>query len=383
MIDHAALIHFLQQLVQRETLPGHEQPVIERVADEMRALHFDRVYTDGAGNLISIIEGATPGPTLLLDAHCDTVGTPARATWTHDPFSADIVSGRMYGRGTADMKGALAAMIYAAASLPRDQIAGRVVISASVMEEVMEGLALGMVMDDVQPDFVVIGESTDLRIAHGGRGRAEIQLEAIGKPAHSSSPSVGINAVHRMLPAISALEGLTLPSDPLLGDAIIALTDIISDPYPGYSVTPARCLVTYDRRLLLGETVESVTSAIRALPGLEHILVRVVEGEFTTYTGCPLRGLKFFPAWKLDADHPFVQASLAGVVDAGLPAGLSAYRFCTNAATSAGLRSVPTIGFGPMTENMAHIVDEYIELEALAAAAQGYAGIIRRVLRHS
>lgn len=377
----AGMILFLQQIVQRASLPGQEQPVIERTADEMRALHFDRVYTDRAGSLIGIIDGGAPGPTLLLDSHCDTVGTPALADWTHDPFSAAIDGGRMYGRGTADMKGALAAMIYAAASVPRDQIAGRIVVSVTVMEEVMEGLSLGLVMDDVQPDFVVIGEATDLRVNHGGRGRAEIQLEAVGKPAHSSNPGVGINAVLRMLPAISAIDTLALPSDPLLGDAIMALTDIISDPYPAYSVIPARCLVTYDRRLLTGESIESVTGAIRALPGLESIGVRVVDGEHITYTGHVLRGPKFFPAWKLDAGHPFVQASLAGVSAAGLPPVLGAYRFCTNAAVSAGVRGVPTIGFGPMTESMAHIVDEYIDLAALEAAARGYAGIIQHVLR--
>jgi acetylornithine deacetylase/succinyl-diaminopimelate desuccinylase-like protein len=183
-----------------------------------------------------------------------------------------------------------------------------------------------------------------------------------------------------MLGAVQAIETMPLPSDPLLGDAIMALTDIISDPYPGYSVIPSRCRVTYDRRLLAGETMDSVVQAIQDLPALEKVNVTVAQGEHTTYTGAALSGPKFFPAWKLPADHSFVQAALAGLRSAGLDPQLSAYRFCTNAAYSAGQANVPTIGFGPSTEEQAHVVDEYIELAQLQAAARGYLGIIERVL---
>jgi acetylornithine deacetylase/succinyl-diaminopimelate desuccinylase-like protein len=192
---------------------------------------------------------------------------------------------------------------------------------------------------------------------------------------------LGINAVHLMIPAIQALEKVVLPSDPLLGEAIMTLTDIISDPYPGYSVIPSRCLVTYDRRLLAGETVESCLAGLKALPELAKINAIVAQGDHTTYTGTHLTGQKFFPAWKIAPDHPFVQVSLAGIQAAGLSPQLQAYRFCTNAAYSAGIVHVPTVGFGPSPEGLAHIVDEYIEIEDLQATARGYLGIIENVLK--
>lgn len=379
-IDNDSLIQFLQALVRVPTLPGEEQPVIDVLAAEMRRLGYDQVFTDANGSLVGIIQGAASGPTLLLDAHCDTVGVAPGVPWQHDPFEPVIAGERMLGRGTSDMKGALAAMIYAGAAADRSRLAGRIAVSATVMEEVMEGTALKMVMDEVQPDFVVIGESTHLNLNHGGRGRAEIHLEAIGRPSHSSTPHLGINAVHLMLGAVQAIETMPLPSDPLLGDAIMALTDIISEPYPGYSVIPSRCRVTYDRRLLAGETMEGVVQAIQTLPALEKVNVTVAQGDHTTYTGAALSGPKFFPAWKLPVDHSFVQAALAGLHGAGLDSQLSAYRFCTNAAYSAGHANVPTIGFGPSREEQAHVVDEYIELAQLQAAAQGYLGIIEGVL---
>ena len=379
MKNKSALVQFLQSIVQIPSLAGGEGEVVQRVAAEMRALGYDRVAIDEQGNLIGVIQGAQPGPTLLFDAHCDTVGVAPGVPWQMDPYSGVVDNGRLHGRGSSDMKGALAAMVYAAAGMERDQLAGSVVVSISVMEEVIEGVALAAVMAATQPDFVVIGESTDLDLNHGGRGRAEIHLETIGRPSHSSAPHLGVNAVHLMLPAIQAIDRVPLASDPLLGEAIMALTDIISEPYPAYSVTPSRCRVTYDRRLLLDETAAGVLADLRALPELEAVNVQIAQGEHTTYTGALLTGLKFFPAWKLAADHPFVQTALAGLRAAGLEPGLGAYRFCTNAAYSAGVAAVPTVGFGPSTEGQAHVIDEYLELEQLFAARRGYRGIIEAV----
>jgi len=377
------LVAFLQSLIRIESLSGHERAVIDRIEAEMRSLAYDRIVRDENGSLIGFIQGERPGPTLLLDAHCDTVGIAPGAPWSHDPFAADIEGDRLYGRGSSDMKGALAAMVYAAATVDRSQLAGRVAVSASVMEEVMEGVALIAVMAIAQPDFVVTGESTGLNLNIGGRGRAEVHLEALGKPAHSSSPQEGDNAVLRMIPAIQAIQAMDLPRDPLLGPAIMTLTDIISDPYPGYSVVPSRCRVTYDRRLLVGETQESVLAAIEDSPALQGLDVFIAQGEHETYTGAILRGPKFFPAWKMDPDHPLVEGALAGLRSAGLDPNLGAYAFCTNAAYSAGRAHVPSIGFGPSLETQAHVLDEYIELDQLMAAARGYEGIIEGVMRET
>ncbi|MFW6184355.1 MAG: YgeY family selenium metabolism-linked hydrolase [Chloroflexota bacterium] len=379
-IRNEQLVHFLNSLVSQRSLSGEEGAIVELVGDEMRRLGFDEVRVDKYGSLTGAMVGEEPGPTLLLDAHVDTVGVAPGVDWEHEPFAGTVEDGRIYGRGTADMKGALAAMVYGAASIDRAGLCGRAVISATVMEEVMEGIALRTVVQDIQPDFVVIGEATDLKLNHGGRGRAEIRLETVGRPAHSSAPHLGVNAVHLMLPAIQAVERLELSSDPLLGDAIMALTDIISDPYPGYSVIPGRCRVTYDRRLLPGETLQGVVSELKALPALADVKVTVADGEHTTYTGATLRAPKFFPAWKLDAEHSFVQSAAAGLRAANLPVELGAYRFCTNGAHSAGEANIPTVGFGPAPEGAAHTVDEYVELEQLFAAARGYAGIIKAVL---
>jgi putative selenium metabolism hydrolase len=280
------------------------------------------------------------------------------------------------------MKGALAAMIYAAASAERSKVRGRIAVSATTLEEVLEGVTLGTVMQALQPDFVVIGEATDLNLNRGGRGRAEVHLTTIGRPAHSSSPHLGRNAVLEMMQVIAAIDTLALPSDPLMGPAILALTDIISDPYPGYSVIPSLCKVTYDRRLLPGETPEDVVDAMRALPALQAIQLEatIAVGAHEAYTGKTLRNPKFFPAWVFPESDWYVQHALAGLQQVGLQPQVSAYRFCTNGAYSAGIAGVPTVGFGPATEGDAHVVDERLRLGDLFAAARGYYGIIHSVL---
>lgn len=381
-MDFEDLIAFTQKIVQQQSFSCEEGAVVRIIADEMRSLGFDRVWIDKNGSAVGEIRGAHTGPTLLFDAHCDTVGIAPGSVWTREPFSAVIEGSFIYGRGSADMKGALAAMVHATASVDRSRLAGRVIVSASLMEEVFEGGTLKAVMDEVKPDYVVIGEATQLNLSRGGRGRAEIHLETIGKPAHSSSPQLGINAVHLMMKVIAEVEKIPLREDPLLGPAILALTDIISEPYPAYSVTPSRCRVTYDRRLLTGETPESVLNEITSLPAFKDIpfTAKIAKSDHTTYTGEILHADKFFPAWVLDETNNFVQLALKGLRASGLDPKFSTYHFCTNAAYSMPVAGVPTIGFGPGMEGDAHVVDERLSLDELEKTARGYLGIIESVL---
>ena len=380
-MDLSGLISFTQSLVRIPSFSANEQAVVTRVIEEMHRLGFDRAWIDECGSAIGMIEGARSGPTLLLDAHCDTVGA-IPSDWSHDPFGAEIVGEMMYGRGTADTKGNLAAMLHAAASVDRSRLAGRVAVSATVNEELMEGPTLKAVMDAVHPDGVVIGEATRLNLNRGGRGRAEVVIETKGRSAHSSSPQAGLCAIHEMIKVIQAVEGLEVQVDPLLGPAFMVLTDIISDPYPGHSVIANRCRVTYDRRLLVGESMPSVLEQINRCAGLQGVdfSTSVLYGEEKTYTGAELKMLKFYPAWKFAEEHALVQSALQGLRSAGLNPSTGAYRFCTNAAYSAGTANIPTVGFGLGAEEDAHTVDEHIQLKDLEQAERGYAGIIEAVL---
>lgn len=380
--EDRALVDFACALVRTPSVLGDEGPMAERVAAEMRRLDYDQVEIDAAGNAVGVVSGTAGSgagtATLLLDAHMDTVDVVPREEWSHDPFGGEIDLGRIWGRGSSDMKGALAAMVHAAGRLDRSRLRGEVVVSASVGEELIEGAALRSVMERHEPDAVIVGESTDLALARAGRGRAEFVLETRGRPAHTSTPRQGINAVHRMIDVIHALEALEMPEHPFVGRGVMCLSDIISVPYPSHSVVPSGCRATYERRLVPGESRASVLRELRNAcdrAGVPETHIELADAEYTSYTGVEWNEPKWFPPWELPADHELVTLSLEGLRGIGQQPTLCSYDFCTNAAYSAGVAGVPTLGYGPSREELAHVVDEYLEIDDLLAVAAGYAAI--------
>ena len=299
-----------------------------------------------------------------------------------DPFSGDIIDERIFGRGSADTKGNLAAMVYAAASANRENLYGSILVCGSVHEELMEGGSLQLVIRENNPDYVVIGEATNLQLNRGGRGRAEVVIETIGTSAHSSSPEVGVCAVHEMIKLIEVIDRSPTKHHPFLGSGSMVLTDIISSPYPGSSVIPNRCRVTYDRRILIGETIDSVIEEIKNYALEENIAcnVSIKDGDETTYRGFQMQAPKFFPAWVVEEDHPLVIQSHEALKKINPDTKIQSFQFCTNAASSAGFFGLPTIGYGLGKETDAHTIDESISIDELLQAAQGYQKIIQNVL---
>jgi len=382
--NDGSLIDFACALVRLRSVLGDESKVAEQVSREMRRLRFDHVEIDETGNAVGLIRGLNDGPAVLLDAHMDTVDVMPESAWTREPFGGELIDHRIHGRGSSDMKGALAAMVYAAAGLERAALAGSVIVSASVGEESVEGAALRAVMERYPPDYVVIGEASGLDLVRAGRGRAEYVIETHGTPSHASNPGQGVNAVHRMAAVIAEIEKIPMPQDPFVGRGVMCLTDIISVPYPAHSVVPSGCRATYERRLLPGEEREPVETELRAAcagADADDTTVDLAVTDYRTYTGVHWVEPKWFSPWAFPEDHELVQRALGGLREAGLDPSLSAYQFCTNGAHSAGVAGVPTIGFGPSTEAHAHVVDEFLEVEQLLRARDGYAGIITSLLR--
>ncbi|TWH52052.1 YgeY family selenium metabolism-linked hydrolase [Sporomusa sp. KB1] len=384
------IISICQALLQKKSYSGEEAGVAETLRDIFIELGYDEFFVDTYGNIIGEIRGKQPGKSLLFDAHIDTVPVVDASQWKHDPFGGELSRGRIYGRGASDMKGALSAMVAAAGFFAADcgkNFAGRIYVAGVVHEECFEGIAARQISKRVNPDYVVIGEASELNLKIGQRGRAEIVVETFGKPAHSANPQTGINAVYKMADAIQQIRKLPLVEHLVLGQGIMELTDIKSSPYPGASVVPDYCRATYDRRLLVGETKESVlaplTQLLRTMQEADpkfDARVSFATGSEQCYTGEAITGERFFPGWLYEKTDEFVQAALKGLKSAGLEPDITQYSFCTNGSHYAGEAGIKTIGFGPSRENLAHTIDEYIEVEQLVQAAAGYYGIIKSVL---
>ena len=385
------VVELCQKLIQQQSYSGHEDGVAGVLKEELPKLGFDSVTIDKYGNVIGCIKGKRPGKKLLFDGHIDTVPVTDETEWQYPPFAAEIHDGKIYGRGTSDMKGAVAAFVSAAANFAADtdkDFAGELYVAGVVHEECFEGVAAREISAAVKPDYVVIGEASTLNLKVGQRGRGEIVVETFGKPCHSANPEKGINAVYKMAKVIEAIRTLEPTHHPVLGDGILELTDIKSAPYPGASVVPEYCRATYDRRLLVGETKESVLEPIQKLmdqlmaedPQLK-VKVSYAVGEELCYTGNHIQGERFFPGWLYDEKDEFVQAVYGELKAMGYDPSITQYNFCTNGSHYAGEAGIKTFGLGPSRENLAHTINEYIEIDQLTKVTDCYYGVMKALLK--
>ncbi len=373
---------FLKQLVQTPSLSGQEASVARLVASEMRTLGFRSIRTDCIGNVVGRY-GQPGGPTLLLNAHMDTVDVGDRNAWTRDPFGAEIDEGRLYGRGSADMKGALAAMIYGIGLLAEHQVElpGEVIMAAVVQEEPTEGMAMRVLVEEerIRPDWIILGEPTDLQLSRGQRGRMEMKATTLGRSCHASAPQQGENALSGAAKLIFGIELLNggLMSDPVLGAGSIAVTQVTTVA-GSRNVIPDRCDMVIDRRLTLGETATRALAEVEATMRREGIRGQVRTGYFrsSSYTGYEIEGQEVYPAWLLAEDHPLLSTLSSSLERSlGRKPTVGVWAFSTDGTYTMGEAGIPTIGFGPGDDNLAHTADEHILLADVHTAAQAYADI--------
>jgi putative selenium metabolism hydrolase len=385
------LVELCQDLIRLKSYSGEERNVIARMRNFCISSGFDDIHIDEYGNIIAHIKGREPGNKLLFDGHVDTIPVINQAKWSVDPFGAQISGGRIYGRGASAMKGAMGAMMLAVACFAEDcnkEFSGDIYVSGTVYEESFEGIAASKVSARVKPDFVVLGEASECNISRGQRGRAEIVIETYGVQTHSATPQKGVNAVYKMTELIERIKDLDVTRDEFLGDGIMELTDIKSLPYPGASVVPDYCKATYDRRLLVGETKESVLRPVLdIIKDMEQkdpefkANAFYAKGKEKCYTGKIIEAERFFPAWTYDETDEFIQTALRGLREAGFEPEMTKYPNCTNGSHYAGEAGIKTLGFGPSGVNLVHATDEYIEIEDLKKAAEGYYAIAKAVLK--
>ena len=385
------LVSLCQEAIRIPSMSGHEKDVAELLKKTMIDYGFDEVDIDKYGSVLGIIHGSRPGKTILMDGHIDTVEVIDRDQWSHDPFAAEIEDGRIYGRGTSDMKGSVCAMITAAAQYAEDtgkDFAGNICVSCTVHEECFEGVSSREISRHAKPDFVIIGEATTTTVKIGQRGRAEVVVETEGKSCHSSNPEKGVNAVYHMMAVIEAIRNIKVNEHPILGKGILELTDIISSPYPGASVVPSICRATFDRRTLVGEdeafilgqVEEAIEEAKKKVPDLKA-RVYLAEGSEKCWTGETIEAERFFPGWLFDKNEDWVQNIYKEMKEIGLNPTITNYDFCTNASHYAGEAGIRSVGVGPSLETLAHTINEYIEIDQLNKVMESYYGVMKALLK--
>jgi len=385
--DQTDLAAFLCDLVQTPSPSTQEGAVAERIVAEMKHLGFRDVRVDRIGNVVGWI-GPGHGPLLMLNGHMDTVQVSDPDAWTHAPFGAEIEDGVLYGLGACDMKGGLAAMIYGA-KLLRDAgvtLKGDVVVACVVQEEPCEGLGSRVLIEEegVRPDWVVLGEPSELDIARGHRGRLEMLLVTHGRSAHAANPHLGDNAVYTAARLVFGLELLAeqLANDEFLGSGTLAVTGI-SSRASSRNAVPYLCELIIDRRLTLGENETKALAEVQRVIAREGVRaeVEVTEYHATSYTGYDCHAREFYPAWVMAEDHPLVMATVCAAREQlKRRPQVTRWNFSTEGTYTAGVAGIPSVGFGPGDPRHAHTANEHVQLSDVYAAAEVYARLAAELL---
>jgi putative selenium metabolism hydrolase len=372
------ILEFARDIIKTRSYSSQEKDLVMLIKARMESLGFDEVKVDGIGNILGRIGN---GPRkLLYDAHIDTVWAEDRQNWKVDPFAAVVEGDLLYGRGSSDEKAAMSSMVYGAAIAKQlgllDQFS--LYISGTVLEETCDGLSTIYMIEKegFRPDFVVICEPTSLDVYRGHRGRVELKITTTGKSAHAAHPDKGDNAVYKMARTVLNIEKLTetFKDDPFLGKGT-AVVSIIESKAPSINSVPYESTIYIDRRITVGETKETVLAEFRsAVYDPEHTTVEPTEYDDTSWTGCKVHQEKYFPTWVLDENNPLVRAGVSAATEArGKAPKVSRWIFSTNGVAFMGHFHIPSIGFGPGDEWLAHAANEYVRVSDLYQAARFYA----------
>lgn len=365
-LDGVDLPALLTELVRRPSFE-QESAVVEYLEARWRGQGFATEVTEVEPGRCNItVRSGDSGPAFLFNSHMDTVPPGQRERWSTDPFGAEIRDGRLYGRGSVDAKGCLAAMIGAFETLAAQGFPGTLLLSAVAIEENGGYGTRRDVERGMRADAALVGEPTNLQPNLGHRGTSRLEVDCRGRPAHSAQPEEGVNAITAAAEAIQALDALDkrLASrlDPVLRQHPHLTVTMIRGGDAG-NVVPARCTLLLDRRTLPAERADEVEAEI-----FEAVRAATSGGE-ADVTVCGVRhtaGAVIAPTAPIATTLGEAIADVTGRVPA--PAGFFACCDMTFLAAA----GIPTAIFGPGEQRMCHVFDESLNLADLRLAARIY-----------
>ena len=416
----ADMTRFLRDIVKYPGESCGEKAHIDRIAEEMRKLDFDKVEIDPQGNVLGYMG---TGKTLIgYDAHIDTVGIGNIDNWEFDPYEGFESETEIGGRGTSDQCGGIVSAVYGAKIMKDLGLLDdtyRVVVTGTVQEEDCDGLCWQYIIneDGVKPEFVVSTEPTDGGIYRGQRGRMEIRVDVKGVSCHGSAPERGDNAIYKMADILleiralnendadekTSIKGLVKMLDEkynpewkearFLGQGTVTVSQIFYTS-PSRCAVADSCAVSLDRRMTAGETWESCLDEIRGLPSVQKygddVEVSMYNYDRPSYTGCVYPIECYFPTWVIPQDHKVTKAleaaykGLYGDKRLGneetAPSRINRpltdkWTFSTNGVSIMGRNGIPCIGFGPGAEAQAHAPNEKTWKDDLVRCAAVYAAL--------
>ncbi|WP_435335937.1 M20 family metallopeptidase [Haloarchaeobius sp. TZWWS8] len=323
------------------------------------------------------------GPTLVLNGHLDVVPAGDSDEWTHDPYGGVVEDGRLYGRGSVDMKAGVAIAMLTAYELREavesGELDGSIVVHAAMGEETGDPGTKALLEAGFDGDYGVVLEPTELRVATSEKGMAWYEIAWPGEPSHASRPDEGHNPIPAFQPVLAAIDAydarLRDRTDPLCGQAYATVTQVGAGAGANKAVLPDEATLTLDRRILPDESLEDVDAEVAEL-------VAELEREH----GIPARWERHetYSSAAIPVDHPLAEVfrdQTKAVADVSTdPWGIEASTDVRNFINDAG---IPAITWGPGSLAQAHTVDEFIELDAAETGMEILERAARQLLTES
>lgn len=375
------VVELLQEMIQINTVnpPGNEKELAQKLKERLEEVGVETELVDlgnNRANVIGVIKGNGKQKSLLLNGHLDTV-PPGDAGWEFEPFSGTITDGKIYGRGAADMKSGLAAMIMAIKAIKKAgiKLKGNLIFLGSAGEETDSIGAFHYLKTSGLKDVgaIVIGEPTSCKIKIAEKGALWLQITTFGKVSHGAYPEKGINAIIHMNELLNEIlkYKLNFEENELLGAPTLNVSTINGGVKT--NVVPDRCSVTIDIR-----TVPSVNhqNIIKDIESIINNLKKKIKGF-----NAELKVINNRPSVETKSNHPFIKIGQEVGKELFnkdlIPEGVNFY---TDAAVFLPSTDLPAIIYGPGDSDMAHQPNEYININHLWEAVQFYIGVILKYL---
>jgi acetylornithine deacetylase/succinyl-diaminopimelate desuccinylase family protein len=374
------LVELTRSLVNIPSVTGEEGDIAEFIVNKMERIGLEvKVYEaePGRPNVIGRLRGEVGKPVLIFNGHMDVVPIGEKSSWSVNPFSGEVIDAKIYGRGTADMKGGLAAMLETLNIIKEAnvKINGDIVLEAVIDEENGGYKGTGKLASEnaVQGDFAVVGEPTNLEIQIAHKGVIGVEIVVNGKSAHASTPHLGVNAIHKMINVISAL--LSAPerfkwnnkTHRLVGSPLISVSVIEGGIQR--NIIPDRCRVIIDRRVVPNETIENAKAEVNLV--LEELLRADPELNVNMKTILEIEPMEI-------SDDALIVKKLKDAVQKVLhttPILSGCVGFC-DAHWLVNQCKIPTVIFGPGRIDEAHTINEYISIDQLIKATKIYTQLV-------
>jgi succinyl-diaminopimelate desuccinylase len=380
-IEAIELAGVCRDLIRFKTVnpPGDELEAAQFVLDYLRQAGFEgEIVPNGErrGSVLARFKGSGESPARALNGHLDVVPVGAER-WRHEPFEGVVEDGKVWGRGSADMKGGLAAMLVAARLVAQSglKLRGDLAVFATAGEEVdMLGARSLAALPDLGPlQAILISEPTLNCLGLAERGVFWPEFTTHGQTAHGSTPHLGHNAIMMMVNLLSELERLEIPYTPhaVLGDFTRSINTIQGGVK--VNVVPDQASALVDMRTVPGQDHSELLHHLEDfVQDLERRVPDLSASVRLTYD---------LPPAETSPEEPVVRAFQEAVQEANghLP-DAAIVRFATEAAIFVPALGVPTLIYGPGDPALAHQPDEHVQLEKMVEATRSYLAAAVRLL---